>query len=237
MTMNVQNANLVVVAILSITTVFAETKVEDVSVTEFQALVAQNNGIILDVRTPDEVAQGHIAGASILNIYDEDFERKLNLMQKNKPVYVYCRSGGRSSRAAQIMGENGFSEVYNLEGGMGAWNRANLPTLKPHAESVKKAPGISLADFKKELRNNDRVLTDFQTEWCAPCKQMAPIIDELEDEVSDRARILRIDVDASPELAKAYTIEGVPVFILFENGKETWRHSGVISKEALEAKL
>ena len=83
MTMNVQNANLVVVAILSITTAFAETKVEDVSVTEFQVLVAQNNGIILDVRTPDEVAQGHIAGASILNIYDEDFERKLNLMQKN----------------------------------------------------------------------------------------------------------------------------------------------------------
>ena len=237
MAMKVRNANLVAVAILNITTAFAEIKIEGVSVTEFQALVIQNNGIILDVRTPDEVAQGHIAGASILNIYDEDFERKLNLIQKDKPVYVYCRSGGRSSRAAQIMGKNGFSEVYNLEGGMGAWNRANLPTVKPETESVKKAPGVSLVDFKKQLRNNDHVLADFQTEWCAPCKQMAPIIDELEDEVSDRARILRIDVDASPELAKAYSIEGVPVFILFENGKETWRHSGVISKEALEAKL
>ena len=235
--MNVRNANLVVVAILSIATVFAETKIADVSVTEFQALVAQNDGIILDVRTPDEIAQGHIGGASMLNIYDEDFERKLNLMQKDKPIYVYCRSGGRSSRAAQILGESGFSEIYNLEGGMGAWNRANLPTVKPDTGSVKKAPGISLADFKTQLRNNDRVLADFQTEWCAPCKQMAPVIDELEDKVSDRARVLRIDVDASPELAEAYSIEGVPVFILFENGKETWRHSGLVSIEVLEAKL
>ena len=235
--MNVRNAKLVVAAILSIATAIAETKIEDVSVTEFQELVAQNNGIILDVRTPDEIAQGHISGASMLNIYDEDFERKLNLMQKDKPIYVYCRSGGRSSRAAQIMGENGFSEVYNLEGGMGAWNRANLPTIIPDGGSVKKAPGISLADFKKQLRNNDRVLVDFQTEWCAPCKQMVPIIDALEDELSDRARILRIDIDASPELAEAYAIEGVPVFILFEKGQETWRHSGAIAREALEAKL
>ena len=174
MALNVRNANLVAVVILSITTAFAEPKIEDVSVTEFQALVAQSNGIILDVRTPDEVAQGHIAGASILNIYDEDFERKLNLMQKDKPVYVYCRSGGRSSRAAQIMGKNGFSEVYNLEGGMGAWNRANLPTVKPDAESVKKAPGISLADFKKQLQNNDRVLADFQTEWCRCANKWPP---------------------------------------------------------------
>ena len=235
--MIVRNAIQFAAATLCVATTFGETRIEDVSVTEFQALVAQNNGIILDVRTPDEVAQGHIAGASVLNIYDEDFERKLNLMQKDKPVYVYCRSGGRSSRAAQIMGENGFSEVYNLEGGMGAWDRANLPTVKPDTGSVKKAPGISLADFKKHLRSNDRVLADFQTEWCAPCKQMAPVIDELEDEMSDRARILRIDVDASPELAEAYSIEGVPVFILFENGRETWRHSGVIAKEDLKAKL
>lgn len=235
--MNTRNAKLVLAALAGIATMLAETKIEDVSVSEFKELIGQENGIILDVRTPDEIAQGHIAGASILNIYDEDFVRKLNLMQKDKPVYVYCRSGGRSSRAAQIMSENGFSEVYNLEGGMGAWNRANLPSVKPDISSVKKAPGISLTDFKKQLRSHDRVLVDFQTEWCAPCKQMAPIIDELEDELSDRARILRIDIDASPELAEAYSIKGVPVFVLFEKGQETWRHSGVIAKEALEAKL
>lgn len=235
--MNVRIANSIVAVLIGASAAFAETKIEDVSVSEFRELIGQENGIILDVRTPEEVAQGHIAGASILNIYDEDFVRKLNLMQKDKPVYVYCRSGGRSSRAAQIMGENGFGEVYNLEGGMGAWNRANLPTVKPDTSSVKRAPSISLSDFKEQLRSHDRVLVDFQTEWCAPCKQMAPIIDELEQELSNRARILRVDIDASPELAKAYAIEGVPVFVLFENGQETWRHSGIIAKEALEAKL
>ena len=70
----------------------AETRIENVSAAEFQALVAQEDGILLDVRTPDEVAQGKIPGASVLNIYDDDFERKLNLMQKDKPIYVDCRA-------------------------------------------------------------------------------------------------------------------------------------------------
>ena len=87
-------------------TAFADSLIEDLSVNEFKALVDSGEGILLDVRTPKEVAQGMIPGASLLNIYDENFERKLNFMQKDKPIYVYCRSGGSSSQAAKTMSKN-----------------------------------------------------------------------------------------------------------------------------------
>lgn len=211
----------------------ADTRVEDVSAEAFQSLVAKGDGILLDVRTPDEVAQGHIPGASVINIYDEDFERKVNLMQKDKPIYVYCRSGGRSSRAAEIMSQNGFSTVYNLVGGIGAWNKANLPLEKTESVSKPLSPTISQSDFDKMIASNRLALVDFKTEWCAPCKQMEPIVDALKEEFAGEATVLRIDVDANKKIAEKYSIQGVPVFILFVNGQEKWRHSGVIEKDAL----
>lgn len=217
--------------------VHANTQIENVSVDEFKALIDTGEGILLDVRTPDEVAQGKIPGASVLNIYDENFERKLNFMQKDKPIYVYCRSGGRSSQAAKTMSENGFSKVYNLVGGIGAWNKAELPLEKAESVSTKIAPTISPKDFIKTIARSRVALIDFQTQWCAPCKQMEPIIDSLDSEFKGKAAILRIDVDANPQIASDYSVQGVPVFILFVDGEEKWRHSGVIGKEALQERI
>ena len=224
-------------ALLSSNLAFAHTQIENVSVDAFKALVDTGEGILLDVRTPDEVAQGMIPGASVLNIYDEDFLRKLNFMQKDKPIYVYCRSGGRSSQAAKTMSENGFSKVYNLLGGIGAWNKAELPLEKAESVSTKLAPTISPNDFARTIASSRVALIDFQTQWCAPCKQMEPIIDSLDSEFKGKATILRIDVDANPKIASDYSVQGVPVFILFVNGEEKWRHSGVIGKEALQERI
>lgn len=220
--------------ILLSSSAFSETEIKDVSAPEFQALVEKGKGIILDVRTPAEVAQGKIPGASVINIYDEDFERKLNLMRKDQPIYVYCRSGGRSSQAAKIMSENGFSEVYNLLGGIGAWNEANLPVEKGAGPSNKLAPKISAEEFTRTIENSPLALVDFHTQWCTPCKLMEPIVGELEEEFDGRATILRIDADANSEIAKKHAVQGVPVFVLFAEGEEKWRHSGLISKAALK---
>lgn len=224
-------------AFLSGNLVFADTQIENTSVDEFKVLVDSGDGILLDVRTPEEVAQGKIPGASVLNIYDEDFERKLNFMQKDKPIYVYCRSGGRSSQAAKKMSENGFSKVYNLLGGIGAWNKAELPLEKTEAVAPKLSPTISKTDFAGKIAGSPVALIAFQTQWCAPCKQMEPIIDSLDKEFDGKATILRIDVDANPKIASDYEIQGVPVFILFVKGEESWRHSGTISREALQNKI
>lgn len=215
----------------------AEKFIKNVDAATFKELIEKEDGIILDVRTPEEVVNGHIPNASTINIYDEDFEAKINLMQKDKTIYVYCKSGGRSSQAAQLLQKNGFDKVYNLDGGTMAWEKNNYPLTAPSNTTDEKIQTISLADFKTMITTDKPVLVDFHTVWCAPCKKMAPVIDEIETEYANKAVVNRIDVDKSKEVAKAYDISGVPVFILFVNGEQKWKHNGMISKEELKKQL
>ncbi len=99
----------------------------DVDAKRFQALIAQKNGILLDVRTPGEVAQGRIAGSRAINVFDKDFERKIRLLQRDKPILVYCASGRRSATAADRLIAAGFEDVYNLKGGITGWGQAGMP--------------------------------------------------------------------------------------------------------------
>lgn len=94
---------------------------KDVNVEEFKKLTQEEPGIILDVRTPGEVAQGTIPGAIVVDWNGSSFEEKVNKLDKTKPVYVYCKSGGRSSSACSKMEGMGFEKLYNLEGGITAW--------------------------------------------------------------------------------------------------------------------
>ena len=102
----------------------ADTK--DVWVEEFKLLIEKHDGVILDVRTPVEVASGRIAESINMN-YHADFASKVAQLDKTKPVYVYCASGGRSGRAAHDLNKMGFTTVYNLLGGFGAWRAAKFP--------------------------------------------------------------------------------------------------------------
>lgn len=77
------------------------------------------------------------------------------------------------------------------------------------------------------------VLVDFWGTWCAPCRAMHPILDELETEMGERVRIVRIDVDEHLDLAVRMKVMGVPMFVIFKNGQELWRDAGVLSKETL----
>ena len=103
---------------------------KDVNVTEFAELINTGEGQILDVRTPEEWAEGSIAGAKKMNFFDDTFNDQLSKLDKTKPVYVYCKSGGRSGKAAKKMDKMGFTKIYNLTGGITAWNDAGKPTIK-----------------------------------------------------------------------------------------------------------
>ncbi|MEY2963209.1 MAG: hypothetical protein RL754_470 [Bacteroidota bacterium] len=94
---------------------------KNVNADEFAQLVVEGKGLVLDVRTPGEYAQGHLKNSTLLNIYDENFAAEISKLDKDTPVYVYCRSGNRSGQAMRAMQQQGFKEVYNLQGGIGAW--------------------------------------------------------------------------------------------------------------------
>ena len=101
-----------------------------VSVDEFQALIADANVQLLDVRTRDEFDEGHIAGAILVDVNESNFvEQAMSMLDKQRPVAVYCRSGRRSARAASLLTEKGYT-VTNLGGGVMAWQDAGKTLVK-----------------------------------------------------------------------------------------------------------
>lgn len=102
---------------------------ENVNVEEFakHAETAQ----VVDVRTPGEWSEGIMEGAIMFDFYEDDFQKNLESLDKEKPVAVYCKVGGRSGQAMSKLKDLGFKEVYNLDGGMDAWKSAGKPTVAP----------------------------------------------------------------------------------------------------------
>jgi thioredoxin len=211
--------------------------VRNVDADKFHDLVESGNGIVLDVRTAGETARGSIEGASFISVNDKSFLRKVSLMQKDKPIYVYCATGSRSAYAAKVMLKNGFKEVYNLNGGIGSWARSGYAVTKPSADADHNIKQLSLAEFNKMIEGDQPVFVDFHTRWCSPCKKMAPLVDQLQKDYDGKVKVLRIDVDSSTEVANHFGIQGVPVFILYDKGTETWRKSGVMTVDELHEVL
>ena len=101
----------------------------NLSVTEFSAKVAEAGVITLDVRTPGEFAEGYIQGARLIDFQSGNFENEIATLDKNATYAVYCRSGNRSGQAVKVMQDAGFTNVFNMNGGVIDWANAGLPLV------------------------------------------------------------------------------------------------------------
>lgn len=90
-----------------------------------------------------------------------------------------------------------------------------------------------MATFNEIINSDQPVLVDFFATWCGPCKAMSPILNEVAKKVQGKARVLKIDVDKNQQAAATYQVRGVPTLILFKNGKQLWRQSGVVDANQL----
>ena len=86
-------------------------------------------------------------------------------------------------------------------------------------------------NFDTIIKSDKPVLIDFFATWCGPCKMLGPILKEVKDSLGDRISIIKIDVDKNQRIASQYQVRGVPTMMLFQNGKQLWRQSGVLNKE------
>lgn len=203
----------------------------NLSAVEFQKKIQDlPNTPVIDVRTPGEFNGGHLQNAVNININSENFNREVNKLDKNKPVFVYCLSGNRSGYAANSMRDAGFKEVYELYGGMIKWRAAGLPETKVASTSD---PEMSSSQFNELLKTDKLVLVDVYADWCAPCKRMAPFIDEIKSEMASKVIVIRINADQNKSLVRELNVTALPTLMLYKNKKVIWTNAGFLTKEEI----
>jgi thioredoxin 1 len=88
--------------------------------------------------------------------------------------------------------------------------------------------------FEKLINGEKPVLIDFTASWCGPCQMLAPVLEDVAEQMKENLTVIKIDVDKNPQLASSMGIKGVPTLILYQNGKQRWRSSGFMSAQALK---
>jgi thioredoxin 1 len=188
-------------------------------------------GIVLDVRTPNEFGNGHLPKARNIDWNGAAFLSGLDTISKERPLFVYCLGGTRSASAAQKLRSLGYTQVYELDGGIMKWRQAGL------MEEGAALRSMSMESFNALLKSDKLVLVDFYAEWCGPCKVMKPYLEEIAKEKSATVEVVRIDVDQNPQLARELQIQALPTLVLYKGGKVKWWNVGYVPKKTVVKQL
>lgn len=112
---------LTIISLLFNCNITSNSSFQDINSDELELMIKKEDLILLDVRTPTEYSNGHLISAVNINYYGDNFDKKIDELDKSKPIVVYCKSGGRSSKSALKLAEKGFEQIYNLKGGFDQW--------------------------------------------------------------------------------------------------------------------
>ena len=198
-----------------------------------EKLKTNENPQLLDVRTPEEYNTEHIGDAKNVNWNGDDFVTKSTTFDKSKPIFVYCKVGGRSAQAANKLAELGFKEIYNLDGGIMKWKAQGNANAEPNTKII----GMCDQEYGELIKSSDRVMIDFNAKWCAPCKKMNPYILKFQTEMIEKIKIVQLDADENKTIVEQMKLDGLPTLIIYEKGKEVWRNVGYISEGDLKKHL
>jgi len=229
---------LLAVILFSCTDSQSQTDKTSFSAPEFlEKIQATKDAQVVDVRTPGEYEGGHIANARNINWNDDNFIANTASLDKSKPVFVYCLSGGRSGSAAKALRKEGFTTVYEMPGGMMEWRSKDLPLTTDKPADVQANSEMTLAQYNALLETDKTVVIDFYAEWCIPCKKMKPFLDVMTKELSNTVDIIRIDADKNPAICKELNVENLPTIKVYKNKNLVWDHIGYVDENTLREKI
>ena len=177
---------------------------------------------IIDARSAEEFALNHIEGAVNFNLQSRDYASRVQALDKSKPVFAYSINTGRSGALARDLKQQGFPEVYNLEGGIANWIGGGKPYYSASAK------GLPLSEYNSIVNNNKWVLVDIGSRYCGSCKKVKPILDSLRREHGDTLKIVEVELEESPELIRDLkTVNVFPYIILYDSGEIAWKKAGI----------
>jgi rhodanese-related sulfurtransferase len=212
-------ALLVLALLLAQTSGFAQA----VDIDVFEEGIQQPNIQIFDVRTAAEFQTGHLHDALQADFTKkEEFNERIKYLNKEKPVYVYCLSGGRSAAAATWMRENGFKGVVEMKGGINAWKKAGKVL-----DGATAGPQMTMNAFDQAIKAGKLVLVDVGAEWCPPCRKMEPVLQQFLESHKE-VQLVKVDGGNDMDVMKAINATTLPTFIFYKNGKEIWRKTGIV---------
>jgi rhodanese-related sulfurtransferase len=204
----------------------------NVDVAGFEQAIAKGNMQLLDVRTAGEYEAGHLSNALLADWNNEaEFKKRIEALDKSKPVYTYCLSGVRSAAATQWLRQQGFT-AYNLSGGINAWKKAGKPVEQTIA--VKQ---LTEAEYEAMIPTDKTVLVDISAVWCPPCKVMTPIVDSIAKANSSKMVLVKIDGGDQTALCKILNVNAFPTLIIYKQGKLVWQKEGIVSANEIAKQL
>jgi rhodanese-related sulfurtransferase len=206
---------------------------QNVDANTFEQKINAGGVQVLDVRTAGEYSGSHLKNVMLADWTNKaQFEERVKYLDKNKTLLVYCAAGGRSGQAAVWLKEQGFKEVVNLQGGITAWNAAGKPVVREGG-----AVELSTAAFNATIASSGIVLVDIGATWCPPCKKMEPILDELSKTLQGKYTLLKVDGGNDVTVMKELGAAVLPTFMVYKNGKLSWKKEGIATLEELKSAL
>jgi len=188
---------------------------------------------LLDLRNDADFGVGHIKKAVNFDYNSDGFESFiLENFDQNQPLFIYCYAGIRSSQAKTYISELGFKNVIELEKGFTNWTASSKPYVSSQV-FTKPIAAFTTKDFEREIKTTEILLVDFYADWCGPCKKMKPILQKIARE-HPNVTLLQVDADKSEDIVNAYKVNEIPTLILFKNGRQNWRDSGIKTERELK---
>ena len=206
---------------------------QNVDANTFEQKIKAGGVQVLDVRTAGEYSGSHLKNVMLADWTDKaQFAERTKYLDKNKTLLVYCAAGGRSGQAAVWLKEQGFKDVVNLQGGITAWNAAGKPVVREGG-----AVELSTTAFNATISSNNLVLVDVGAAWCPPCRKMEPVLEALAKELQGKYTLLKVDGGNDATVMKEIGAAVLPTYMVYKNGKLSWKKEGIVSLQELKEAL